>query len=83
MTTDALFLIYGKVNDEFVALARRLRPGEVTARAREIRKKTGHEVLILEDRGDAPSKTRGAGKKDGMSIAEKVKASLMVKRTAG
>ena len=57
MKSDPVFLIYGRINDEFVMLARKLKASEVTKKAAEIRKTSKCPILILEDLGQ-PAKER-------------------------
>lgn len=58
MKSDALFLIYGLINDEFVLMARRLKDTEVTKKANEIQRKSKCSVLILEDEGQPEKRVR-------------------------
>ncbi|MBR4606336.1 MAG: hypothetical protein IKO41_08960 [Lachnospiraceae bacterium] len=54
--SEVTFLIYARINDEFILKARRLKASEVTKTANEIQKRDKCDVLILEDVGQ-PEKT--------------------------
>lgn len=50
MDVNSMFLIYGRINDRLVLMARHLKDWEVTAKAKELAKKSrGGEILILEE----------------------------------
>ncbi len=50
MDINSMFLIYGRINDQLILMARHLKDGEVTATAKKLAKMSrGGEILILEE----------------------------------
>jgi len=63
MNANSLFLIYGRVNDKLVIMARHLKAAEVTATAKKLSKESERgEILILEETQEADKKRQTCGK---------------------
>lgn len=59
MDANSLFLIYGRVNDKLILMARDLTSDEVTKKAKALAKRSERgEILILEDQGKRAEGTR-------------------------